>query len=514
MKKIKIYSIILCILFSVKTLHSQVSEKYKLSEPVLIELNRLGEAYQILDQFAGKVWDGWNDYMNYPFLFTFQNGLRVLIGHPAPPSVFVPYPDLKIRNLTIYLDTTNLNNFEVKQPLKSGGGPIPIGTYNNKPVIVVDIRITRANPSLSENVTHGKAENDILTFIHELMHCYQPQILKFQYGNLRINTDLNIALYSDIEGQALLKAYYQNSLEETLPFLKDFCIARSIKMKDLTKSEINSYECDEFREGEAVYSEVIILQNLKKGFKSSQLTDLDPAYNQFTYADAFIDIYLNYLKSSSGSTLDIYNKNYWYGCFEALLLQRYFPGWQKEVENQVWLDNIIRKRVNITAKDSLFALERFQNIYNLDSLKAKHGAIISGRDDAYKFFQKRKGRAYIINTKPVSQSLLYSVDRSAKNYSLGRMNMIPDGLGKVKFDSVSITFNPVPAEINELYYVKLIDTDSDKHKKPYKIKYESKDANGFYYNAIITTPLFTLKAPKISISESKNRIKFIIHSRV
>ncbi|MBG0858457.1 MAG: hypothetical protein IQL11_03070, partial [Bacteroidales bacterium] len=69
-------------------------------------------------------------------------------------------------------------------------------------------------------------------------------------------------------------------------------------------------------------------------------------------------------------------------------------------------------------------------------------------------------------------------------------------------------------EINQLYYVKVIDTESGKNKKAYKMEYESEDDDGYFYNATITTPLFTLKAPKISIRESSNRVKFIVHSRV
>lgn len=353
-----------------------------------------------------------------------------------------------------------------------------------------------------------------MVFIHELMHCYQPKILKYQYGNLMINPDLNIALFSDIEGRALLMAYEQSTLNESLPFLKDFCVARSLKIKDLSRSEKNSHACDEFREGEAVYSKFTISQSIKKGFKSSLSAADDPDYNHFADPDAFLDMYLDRLKSSTGNTLDIYGKNYWYGCFQALLLQRYFPGWQKEIEKEVWLDQIIRKRVNITAKDSLSAIQRFHDIYHLDSLKSRHGAVISGRDDTYKMFRERKGRTYIINVKPVSQYLSSLVDKAVKKYNMGLIYMYPDGIGELKFDDVSMSFKPVPAEINELFYVKVVDVDSAKHNKPYKMKYESKDNNGFFYNVTITTPLFTLKAPKISVRESSNRVKFIIHSRI
>jgi hypothetical protein len=514
MIKLRLYVFLLIVFGLTKTIYSQNSPNFHLTEPVKIELNRLGEAYQILDQFAKDVWNGWDDYMNYPFLFTFQNGLRILVGHPAPPPEFVQYPEVKVRGLSLYIDTTNLNNYVVKQPLQCGGGILTLGSFNNKPVTIVDISFISPASFQQGDPNAFKGETTIITFIHELMHCYQPIIREYRYGNLMINPDLNFALFSDIEGQALLQAYEQSTLNESLPFLKDFCVARSLKIKDLSKSEKISNACDEFCEGEAVYSEFTILTSIKKGFKSSLSADNDPDYNHFADIDSLLNNYIGHLKSSAGNTLEVHEKTYWYGCFEALLLQRYFPNWQNEMEKGVWLDQIIHNSVSITVKDSLLVMQRFQNIYHIDSLKNKHGAIISARDNTYNMFQERKGRIYIIDFKPISQFPGSLVDKTVKRYVLGLTYMYPDGIKELKFDDVSISFNPVPVEINQLYFVKVVDIDSVTHKEPYKMKYESIDNNGFFYNVTITTPLFTLKAPKVSISESNDRVMFIIHSRV
>jgi len=353
-----------------------------------------------------------------------------------------------------------------------------------------------------------------LAFIHELMHCFQPTIVKNFYNSLQINQDLNISLFSDLEGQALAKAYEQPNYESSIPYLKDFCIARSFKLKDLTLDEKGSYECDEFGEGEAVYSEFMIIQNLKNGFTSCSSIKNDTAYKRFKDPDTYLKFYLNMLKTSSSNTLNIYDKYYWYGCFQAILLQNYFPGWQKEIENGKWLDQILRERLLITYVDSLNSLQRFHNIYHIDSLSIAHGAIISKRNETYEALQDMKGKVYIIDLKPIHQYLLSLVDKSRQNYELGLINMFPFGLGVIRIDKVSISFKPVLSEVNQLYYVKLIDANSKKSKKPYKIKYESKDDKGFFYNVIVTTPLFELKAPKITIIKSTNRTKFVIHSRV
>lgn len=486
--------------------------KYTLPEPVMTELGRLDEAYQILDQFSRNVWDNWDDYMDYPFLFTFQNGLRVLVGHPNPPSEFSPLPDLLIHGLKVYIDTTNVTEFVLNQPFICGGGPISFGSFNNKHVTIVDIRCSA--PTSSQTADYASAEFNILAFIHELMHCFQLTILENYYEQLRINPDLNISLFADIEGQALAKAYEQPNYEASIPFLKDFCIARIIKLKDLTQDEKDSYESDEFCEGEAVYSEFIILQSLKNGFTSCSSVKNDTAYKRFNNPDTYLRFYLNKLKTSAGNTLNFYDKKYWYGCFQAVLLQNYFPGWQKEIENGKWLDQILRESLHITNVDSLNSLQRFHDIYNIDSLRIVHGNIISERNETYQALRDMKGRAYIIDLKPIHQFVLSLVDKSRQYYELGEINMFPSGLGELRFDKVSISFEPVLSEVNQLFYVKLIDENSKNSEKPYEIKYESKDDEGFYYNVTVTTPLFVLKAPKISIIKSSDRIKFIIHSRV
>jgi hypothetical protein len=498
----------------VNTTHSQNSKNYYLTEPVKIELKRLGEAYQILDQFANDVWPGWDDYMNYPFLLTFQNGLRILVGHPAPPPEFVRYPDLKVRGLSLFVDTTNLNNYVIKQPLQCGGGILTLGSINNKPITIVDISFISSESSQEDDKNVFKGESTIMTFIHELMHCYEPKIREYRFGNLMINPDLNFALFSDIEGQALFHASEQCTLNESLPFLKDFCVARSLKLNDLTSSEKISNACDEFCEGLAVYSEFKILTNIKNGFKSFMTKDDDPGYNHFADIDSLLNSYFTHLKNSAGNTLEVHEKTYWYGFAEALQLQRYFPNWQNNLTNGVWLDQIIRNNVRINLEDSLLVMQRFQDIYHIDSLKNKHRATISERDNTYIMFQNRKGRTYIIDFKPISQFPGLVVDKAVKRYEMGFNYLYPDGIREMKFDNISVSFNPVPIEINQLFFVKIVDIDSEKHNKPFEIKYESTDSNGFFYNVTISTPFFTLKAPKVSINENNDIVKFIIHSRV
>jgi hypothetical protein len=416
--------------------------------------------------------------------------------------------------MSIHVDTSKLNHIVLKQPLQCGGGILTLGSHNGKSVSIVDLHYSAPLAKSQSALDSINSEGNILINIHELMHCYQPKILKEQYGNLRINPDLNYALYGEIEGKALLMAYEQKTFEEALPYMKDFCVARSIKIKDLTAQEKNMAASDEFREGEAVYAEFTILRNIRNGYKNVLTASVDPYYKMFQHADDMLGFYKRRLNQVSARTFDIYSKNYAYGCFQALLLQKYFPGWQKEIQNGSWLDEILFRNVNIEANDSLISIKRFKEIYHSDSLREVHYKLISGRDNAYKQFKELKGRTYVISVKPVKQYLTGLINKEARHYDLGLIYMYPEGLGDIRFDSVSISFKPIPAEINQLYFIKVIDRDWQQHKKPYEIIYKTKDKEGFYYGASISTPLFTMKVPKLEIRESSNRVKFIIHSRI
>ena len=71
----------------------------------------------------------------------------------------------------------------------------------------------------------------------------------------------------------------------------------------------------------------------------------------------------------------------------------------------------------------------------------------------------------------------------------------------------------VPCNTDQLYYLKVVDTDSRLRKQAYTVAGE-RQADGTYVNAVVTTPLFTLKAPKVRVKESGNRVKIQVLARV
>ena len=497
------------------SLWAQEKPKFELPLAVASELRRLEETYHVLDFAAEKIWPGWKSYKDFPFMLSFENGLRLLIGHPAPPKEFELLPDHKIQDKNVYIDRTKLAPLEIKEPLSCGGGILPYGMSEGRPIQTVSMNFYKVPLSEKEDLSKMKTEDRILIYIHELFHCFQRANVQFQYGNLRYNSDVNYALYSEIEGRALEKAYAESDSEKAKGYLKDFIIARELKRKSMTEAQQKEESSDDVREGTAVYSEVRTLEILKEGYKPQLNATDDPYYGEFKDIDSFLKKYTERLKSSSENIYESKMKCYDYGCFQALLLQRFFPGWQEPFSKEACLmDDELRKRIPVSEEDKAGAQKRFQDVYNFEEIKARAQKAMEERDSAYKALISLKGKAYIISFKEVQQYVSAVVDKSKKSYDLGLIKTYPDGIGKIKFEDVEIDVHQKPAEVNQLFYIRLVDTEWKKRSKPYSLQFEKQESDSVYKNAVITNPLFTLKAPKVRIKDSAKRVKIWVLSRV
>ena len=477
-----------------------------------VELLRIEETYHVLDQAAARVWPGWTDYKDYPFLLNFENGLRVLVGHPSPPEGFVPVPGLAVAGKAVHADMRNVEPLKLEQPLTGGGGISNYGTFNGKPVQTVNMSLRRFKPNVETSGERYRTEEQILIYIHELFHCFQDEHVQVPYPNFRYNPDTAFASFSEVEGAALEKAYKAADDAEAKRCLADFLAARDLKRKDVEESDRRAESGDDVSEGTAVYSEVRTLETIKAGFKPALAPALDPYYGGFRDVDEFLGRYRERLAKTKAATFN-YLKCYEYGCFQALLLQRLFPGWQEAfAAGPALLDEEIRKR--IPAADEAQALKRFEDVYGFAAIQERHRKAVEERDAAYRMITAREGRAYIISLKPIRQFLSGLEDKSKKSWSVGLMQIFPDGVGPVAFDDVEFGGTGVPTEGNQLYYLKIVDTDWKTRDKPYTLTYEKKEGEEVFFNAVLTTPLFTLKAPKIRISDSERRVKIWILARV
>lgn len=492
------------------------SGAFVLPEAVRIELLRLEETYHVLDHTADKVWPGWTNFRDYPFRFSFENGLRVLVGHPAPPEGYVRLPDVTVEGKPVHIDARQVEPLRLAQPLQAGGGISVLGRNEGKPETLIDISLSRAGPR--EGGGGGRrfqAESTILTYIHELFHCFQEDHIRVPYPNFRYNPDTAFAAHSEVEGSALARAYGAGDPEEAKRYLRDFLTARKIKRRGMAQADARCESGDEVREGTAVYAEVRSLEALSSGFKRKLAGSRDPHYRGFADIGALLRVYWVRLDERKAQTYS-YLKGYEYGCYQALLLERLFPGWQAPFAVRGGLlDEELEARLGPeAAEDEAQAVRRFEKVYGLSRIRARHARAVRARDSAYQAIAARRGRLYIVSFKPIRQYVSALVDPRRRKYEVGLMDIFPGGVGTVRTDDIEVRFFNVPTEINQLYYFKVVDPDWKTRKAPYTIRYEGREGGDIYSGVTLTTPLFELKAPRIRLTEEPARIKIRLLSRV
>ena len=120
-----------------------------------VELKRLEETWNILDQYAAKVWPGWTGYRDVPFLFEYPNGVRLLVGHPSPMQGFEPVPGLEVQGKKVYLDRRAEIPLDLKPPIIGGGGPLLMG--GEKMVNTVRLTMSALPPAGREREARGRA---------------------------------------------------------------------------------------------------------------------------------------------------------------------------------------------------------------------------------------------------------------------------------------------------------------------------------------------------------------------
>ncbi len=486
---------------------------------VLTELRALEETYVLLDAVAEKVWPGWSGYRDWPFEFTFDNGIRVLVGHPNPPKEFQVIGGLRVGGNAVAVDRSHETPLALNRPLSAGGGLIALGSRpDGTPVDIVNIglrmpRTAADAQSVAEEVDTAQSETKILVYLHELFHGFQRRFVTARVGNLMYNADLEYAVWSNIEGIALDRAYAATDSAAAKERVKDFLVARALKRRSMTAMQQKQESSDDVLEGTATYAMVRALEVIKAGgFRSKLAPSDDPEYHGFAKVDALIDDYRKRLRDAAGEHQYPKMKCYDYGCFQALLAERLTPGWQGRVQKGEFIDAILAGTLTIADADRVSVEERLQSDYPVAQVRADAAKFIDGRDAAWAQLKARTGRTYIVDLKGTG-TYPPPPPKSATAYRLGIMTLFPAAFPGVKLDEVEMSATTVPAMTDQIYYVKVVDTQPAAHKQAYAVA-GTKLPDGTYANAVVTTPVFTLKAPKVRIKETSMRVKIQVLARV
>ncbi len=517
MKTKRLTLVTVSVLFVLHTgIPAQQEQAFKMPEAVKTTIERLGETYHVLDIVSEEIWPGWTNYKDFPFLFEFENRLRILVGHPNPPEDFTLLDGIKIGGKDVYADTKKMTSMELEEPLSGGGGIVPYGTtQDGKRISTVSINLRRREPEKGEEAEPYRSEEQIILYVHELFHCFQEDHVQIGFGNLNYNPDAHYAQYSEIEGLALKKAYEEEEPEKAREYIKDFLAARELKRKSMTDMQQKQESSDDLREGTAVYSEVKALQTIEKGFTPELSSEDDPYYSAFKDVDALLTKYTERMEKSITEIYSPKMKCYDYGCYQALLLQRHFPGWQNPFAKEAhYLDEELGKRLPLSEEDLVKREERFDTLYNLPEIKSRVDKVIRERDAAYMDYKTREGKSYIISFKEVYEFISSRIDEEKNKHKLGLIYMYPNGLGSFKVDEISFESKDFPAVIDQLFYIKYTDNDWAGRKEPVSLDYQTKESDEIFSGVTIKTPFFTLKAPKVRIKDKGNRYKIWVLSRI
>lgn len=492
----------------------------------VIDLKRLEEAWRILDLFADKIWPGWAGYRDVPFMFEYPNGLRMLVGHPHPTDEFAPAEGIDIQGKTVHLDRSGEKPFSFDPPIIGGGGIIPYG--KGTPIPIVRLTMRKAAPTDAGEDTQGEAgslpprlrisgDSQILLNIHELFHVFQGTQGGWRYGNLRMNPDLDFAVYAEIEGLALEKAFFAEDDAAAGDHLKDFLAARMLKRKNMTELERNQESENEVMEGTAVYTEAMALRLIRdKGYEPLLAADEDPYYFGFEDAELLFEDRVEALRRIRKQTLDSMGKLYRAGCFEALLLSRLFPGWQENfLKDGRFLDAEIGEKLGFTNEATAARAGKLDERYPVEEIVARHKPVIQARDAALKTVREIEGRAYIVNVKPIGEFLVPGA--RGESYRVGLINIYPQGFEKFEAYDVLLTGAETLILTDQLYYFKWVDTDAEKkdtETREYELTYSRKEGEDIFYDAEFKTKGFTLKAPKIRVKDTPARVKVTVLEKV
>lgn len=487
-----------------------------------IDLLRLEEAYNILDLYAHEIWPGWNNYDQIPILFVYPNGLKMLIGHPNPPKGFSCLNGFNLRGKKIYIDKRNQNSDNLNYSLLGGGYADELGTFDGKEVNIITIMLSRDKADQKLYDTYKKlygqksiyagsqVEEQILILIHELFHLFQRQYFKAELSNPTFNCDLNYAVYSELEGIELEKIQKCSDPEKIRQYVKEFLMARSLKNKSLSAKDIKAMSAIELFEGTATYVELKALQLMNNKFTAdSALINEDKYYAGFRNIEQLIKSRLEWLTQLRENSLLGNLKSYPYGCYQALILDKLFPKWKELLTTDgSQMDQILSRSVKISISDSLNIVESMKSAPEFSSALTRHTQLINKRDSICKEIMNHKGRVFIISLKSFPDFNYPEI--VSELFQVGRMRIYPNGIGKYSVNNFELKCDSLPVIFPLNNFIKIISKFPPGNGSEYKVTYSGKNGTDTYYNAVVSTKEFELKAPKIKIIKNNERIKIIV----
>lgn len=162
---------------------------------------------------------------------------------------------------------------------------------------------------------------------------------------------------------------------------KDYLVARRIKHeKFMTPGAAANEKLHTFLEGTALYSNTKMMMFIKdRKYKPALTSKEDPFFYGFKFADSYIYARsVADIEKTMNDSLDTIQKWYTFGLFQCLGMDRFFPGWKKDVlEYERNLDEVMAEKLKLSEAETAAIAERLKTKYDYDALYAKHEGVIT-----------------------------------------------------------------------------------------------------------------------------------------
>jgi hypothetical protein len=321
---------------------------------------------------------------------------------------------------------------------------------------------------------------------------------------------VDFSLYSEIEGEALIRALGESCNDRSLESFKDFLVAREIKLRELPAGAAVFDSINTMIEGTAMYSGIkmaLLIQGAGLDKRASEAQGLIPA--ALARANDYLEKEMrNTIRELKGDTFDVTRKHYIYGAYWCLLLDRFYPTWKLGLfEGFRSLDDVTTDYVKITEAEKAQIVDRLKSNYEFEKIKARHTLAVQARDEAIASIANRKGRTFIIDVKHAQSGF----NINPRQYILHKgIQIYPRGLIEAVFGSLKLKSEETPMRlIMSERRLEWIDTDDKPGEKGYELKYDTQEGE-FHKNATITTKGFSMTAAAVKIAEDGNTVTISI----
>ncbi len=472
---------------------------------VEIELERLETTYALLDAYAEEIWPGWRNYRDVEFLVQFPNFIYLLVNprNEAPPG-YQRLPGRELGGRSVFINREGQLPLTLKPPLLGAGGPVGGRIH---------IRLEQRKNSTNAKRSYVSSESQILMYVHELFHCFQEGVWEGRrdaFGDRYFPPNPAVAAYSEIEGEALLRALRAEKRTEAEAFLRDYLAARERKQKYMDPLAAKYEQYKQVAEGTAQYAQIkAALIVREKGFNGSAKHRKDPYFFGFGRLDEYLDEEMvGRMNSIKGETSDTIIRCYLYGLYQCLILDRLSPGWKKGfLESGRSLDEALKSTISSGSLEGEAFNERFRNIYRFDDLYVKHRSAIRDIERAVGRVEKRKGKKYIIDLERTRD--FFDLKPRGQYIRQGGVEIFLNGFEDLTLGGIELSTADTPLVRPWTWSIEWVDTETRDGEKGFELDWSEKQGD-VYKGLVFKTAGFTLSVPEAKILEGPNTIRIII----